>query len=253
MLVLRSLAFNIAFYGNLVAWLIIALPTLVMPRRAFVAVCKAWARSNLGLMRSIAGIHVEMRGRENIPPGGLIVAAKHQSMWETFALIPELSDPAYILKRELIWIPLFGWYLWKDDMVPVDRGGGSSALKKMNRKAREVVAQGRQIILFPEGTRRPPGAPPAYKYGIVHLYRSTGVPCLPVALNSGLFWPRRQFLRRPGTIVVEFLEPIPPGERREVFLHLLEQRIEEASNRLLTEAAQAASRPATPLESRRSA
>lgn len=253
MLVLRSLAFNVAFYANLVAWLIVVLPTLVMPRRFFVSVAKAWARTNLWLLRVIAGIGIEVRGREKIPPGGLIVASKHQSLWETFALFPELHDAAYILKRELTWIPLFGWYLWKDDMVPVNRGGGSAALKDMNRKARQVIEQGRQIILFPEGTRRPPGAPPAYKYGIVHLYRTTGATCLPVALNSGLFWPRRKFLRRPGTIIVEFLDPIPPGMGREAFLTLLQARIEEASDRLLLEARRSAAPASIPNEARRPA
>ncbi len=236
MLVLRSLVFNILFYANLIAWMIAALPFLVLPRRYFVHVAKGWARSCLWLMRVVAGTKVEFRGRERIPPGGLILASKHQSLWETFALFPEMEDGAFILKHELTWIPLFGWYLWKQDMVPVNRAGGSSALTRMNARAREVIAAGRQIIMFPEGTRRQAGAPPAYKYGVVHLYASTGAPCLPVALNSGVYWPRRKFLRRPGTIVVEFLEVIPPGLSRAEFYDTLQHRIEEASDRLLAEA-----------------
>ncbi len=236
MLVLRSLIFNVLFYANLIGWMIIALPFLPLPRRHFVGVAKNWARTSIWLMRVVVGTKVEFRGRERIPKGGLILASKHQSLWETFALFPEMEDGAFILKHELTWIPLFGWYLWKQDMVPVDRSGGSAALSKMNARAREVIAAGRQIIMFPEGTRRPAGAEPAYKYGIVHLYATTGAPCLPVALNSGVYWPRRKFLRRPGTIVVEFLEPIPPGLSRAEFYDTLQRRIEEGSDRLLAEA-----------------
>ncbi len=237
MLVIRSLAFNVAFYANLILWMIGSLPFLALPRPWFVHVAKGWARSSVWLMRVIVGTKVEFRGRENIPPGGLIVAAKHHSMWETFALFPEVADGAFILKRELMWIPLFGWYLWKQDMVPIDRTKGSAAMTYMNARAKEVIDAGRQILIFPEGTRRPAGAEPSYKYGVVHLYAKTGAPVLPVALNSGVYWPRRKFLRRPGTIVVEFLPVIPPGLPRETFHALIEERIEAATNRLLDEAA----------------
>ena len=235
MLVFRSLLFNVAFYVNLIAWSLAILPTLVMPRKAIIRVAQTWARSNLWLMRVIVGTKVEVRGHERIPRGGLLVAAKHQSFWETFALATLFDDPVFILKRELIWIPFFGWYLWKAGMVPVNRKAGSLALVEMNRRAREEVGRGRQILIFPEGTRRPPGAEPAYKFGIAHLYTTLGVPCLPVALNSGLFWPRRRFIRRPGTIVVEFLEPLAPGLPRAHFFETVQDRIEAASQRLLAE------------------
>lgn len=235
MLVLRSLLFNVAFYANLIAWSLAIVPTLVMPRKAIVRVAQAWARSNLWLMRVIVGTKVEVRGRERIPPGGLLVAAKHQSFWETFALATLFDDPVFILKRELIWIPFFGWYLWKAGMVPVNRKAGSLALVDMNRRARAEAQRGRQILIFPEGTRRPPGAEPAYKFGIAHLYTTLGVPCLPVALNSGLFWPRRRFIRRPGTIVVEILEPLAPGLPRAHFFNTVQDCIETASRRLLAE------------------
>lgn len=237
MLFLRSLLFNIALYVNLIGWMIAALPFLVLPRRHFLKVAKGWCRSSLWLMRVIVGTHVEFRGRENIPPGGVIIAAKHHSMWETFALFPEVADGVFILKRELTWIPLFGWYLWKQDMIAVDRSKGSAAMTAMNARARDVIAAGRQILIFPEGTRRPAGAEPAYKYGITHLYMSTGATVVPTALNSGIFWPRRQFLRRPGTIVVEFLPPIHAGLSRQDFAAKLENDIETATNRLLEEAA----------------
>jgi 1-acyl-sn-glycerol-3-phosphate acyltransferase len=235
MLVLRSFAFNVAFYVNLAVWMLLCMPAFLLPRGTERNCRRGWAQSSLWLLKVLAGTGFEVRGRENIPVGGFIVASKHQSFWETFALYTLFDDPAFIHKRELAWIPFFGWYLWKAGMVPVNRRAGSLALVDMNRRAREEVARGRQILLFPEGTRRAPGAPPAYKFGIAHIYANLEVPCLPVGLNSGLFWPRRRFLRRPGTIVVEFMEPIPPGLSREVFLRELQTRIEESSNRLLAE------------------
>lgn len=162
-----------------------------------------------------------------------MVAAKHQSAWETFALMTVLDDPVFILKRELTWIPFFGWLLIKARMISIDRKAGRGALVAMGERAAAEVARGRQLIIFPEGTRRSIGAPPDYKYGVSHLYRQLDVPCVPVALNAGLFWPRRSFMRRPGTIVVEFLEPIAAGRDQDEFLRELEVSIETASNRLL--------------------
>jgi 1-acyl-sn-glycerol-3-phosphate acyltransferase len=234
-LVFRSVLFNILFYLNLLVQLIAALPTLVMPRWGILAVARFWARTNLWLLRLICGVKVEFRGLAKIPPGPLLVAAKHQSLWETFALMLILSDPAYIMKRELMWIPFFGWYAWKAGMIPVDRTKGSQALADMNACARAELARDRQIIIFPEGTRRPPGAEPRYKYGVVHLYRETGVTCLPIALNSGLFWPRRSMRRYPGIIRVEVLDPIPPGLDKEAFFERLQRDVEAATARLVAE------------------
>ncbi len=244
MLFLRSALFNALFYLNLVAWMLLALPTFLMPAAAIQTIAKGWARSSLWLLRIVAGIRVEFRGRERIPAGGLIVAAKHQSMWETFALYPEFADTTFILKRELMWIPLFGWYVAKARQVPIDRGARSQAIARLNERAGEALREGRQILIFPEGTRRPVGAEPRYKWGAVHLYAATGAPMLPVALNSGLFWPRRQFLRRPGTIVVEYLEPIPPGLPKEEAFALLQDRIESATARLIAEGRAAMARKA---------
>jgi 1-acyl-sn-glycerol-3-phosphate acyltransferase len=235
MLVLRSLLFNVAFYVNLVFWLIILLPWMLLPRRTFLSGVKLWARSSLWLLRVIAGTTIEVRGQEKIPSGGFLVASKHQSLWETFALVPFFDDPAFILKRELMWIPFFGWYAWKSGSVPVNRKAGSQALIQMTAQAREEAKHGRQIIIFPEGTRRPPGAPPAYKFGVAHLYQNLRVVCLPIALNSGLYWPRRRFIRRPGTIRVEILDPIPPGLPRDAFFRTMQDAIETASDRLLAE------------------
>jgi 1-acyl-sn-glycerol-3-phosphate acyltransferase len=234
-LTIRSVIFNILFYLNLFVLIIAALPTLVMPRAGIIAVAKFWARTNLWLLRAICGITVEFRGLEKIPRGPLIVACKHQSLWETFALLPLLSDPAYIMKRELMWIPFFGWYAWKGGMIAVDRSKGSQALADMNASVGRELARNRQIIIFPEGTRRPPGAEPHYKYGVVHLYLETGVACLPIALNSGLFWPRRSLRRYPGTIRVEVLDPIPQGLSKVAFFELLQREIEAATTRLVNE------------------
>lgn len=236
MLVLRSIAFNVAFYVNLILWLIAALPTLLMPYWGILRVAQGWGRSSMWLMRLLVGTHVEFRHLERLPPGGFMLAAKHQSFWETFALLTIVEEPVFILKRELTWIPFFGWFLLRAGMIAVNRGAGMSALTGMTRRAIAAVRGGRQLIIFPEGTRRPPGAEPAYKFGVAHLYRQLDMPCVPVALNSGLFWPRRQFLRRPGTIVVEILPPILPGLQREVFFAELQDSIEAASNRLLREA-----------------
>jgi 1-acyl-sn-glycerol-3-phosphate acyltransferase len=236
MLIVRSLLFNTAFYLNLIAWLIVFIPTFFMPRMAYIRAAQGWARSSLWLLKVIAGVRAEFRGLERIPPGGAILAVKHQSVWETFALFTIVNDPAYVLKRELMWIPLFGWYAWKGGMVPINRRGGSAALAALNERAKaEVVGRRRQLLIFPEGTRRAPGAEPSYKYGIAHLYASLDAPLVPVALNSGLFWPRRKFLRHPGTVVLEVLEPIPPGLPKEEAFRLIQSRIEEASDRLLAE------------------
>jgi 1-acyl-sn-glycerol-3-phosphate acyltransferase len=232
---LRSFLFNVLFYLNLVILLIAAIPTIVMPRGAILWVAKLWGHSTLWLLRVVCGIRVEWRGLEKIPPGGILVAAKHHSTWETFALLTLFPDPTYVIKRELTWIPFFGWYAKHGGMIPVDRGAGKSALSGMMVEARAALAEGRQIIIFPEGTRRAAGAEPKYKFGVAHLYAESGVPCVPVALNSGLFWARRGFRRFPGTITVEFLDPIPPGLERAVFFTKLQDEIETATARLVAE------------------
>lgn len=236
MTLIRSLIFNALFYLNTLVWLLIGVPTFFLPYRATIWVAKSWGRINVALLR-IAGIKFELRGREKIPAGALIVASKHQSAWETFALLPLFDNPLFILKRELEWIPFFGWLLIKGRMVPVNRGAGTQALVEMTERARIELARGRQLIIFPEGTRRPAGAEPRYKYGVAHLYAAAGVPCLPIALNSGVFWPRRRSLMlKPGTVVVEILDPIMPGLDKDVFFKRLQDVIELASVRLIAEA-----------------
>ena len=233
MIILRSLVFNALFYVNTALWLIAALPTFFMPYRAIIEVAKAWGRFNRALTRMVAGIDYEIRGAEKIPRGPVIVAAKHQSAWETFALLSLFDNPTFIIKRELQWIPIFGWFTIKGRMVPVQRGAGSQTLTNMIERARIELARGRQLVIFPEGTRRAPGAEPRYKYGVAQLYAAEGVPCIPIALNSGLFWPRRSLRRNPGTILVEVLDPILPGLDKDVFLERLKNEIETATARLI--------------------
>jgi 1-acyl-sn-glycerol-3-phosphate acyltransferase len=238
-ILIRSLIFNALFYLNTLVWLLIGLPMFFLPYRGTIWVAKSWGRISVVLLR-VAGIKFELRGAEKIPAGALIVASKHQSAWETFALLPLFDNPVFILKRELEWIPFFGWLLIKGRMVPVNRRAGSQALVEMTERARVELARVRQLIIFPEGTRRPAGAEPRYKYGVAHLYAAAGVPCLPVALNSGVFWPRRRSLMlKPGTVVVEILDPIMPGLDKDVFFRRLQDAIEPASARLIAEANEA--------------
>jgi 1-acyl-sn-glycerol-3-phosphate acyltransferase len=236
MIALRSLVFNALFYLVLVVYLVVAIPTLLLPRRAIIALARHWARVNLVLLRTVCRITVDWRGLEKIPRGAILVAAKHQSAWETFALLNLFDDPTFILKRELLWLPFYGWYARHAGMIPVERGGGKPALIAMAERARAALSDGRQIVVFPEGTRRPPGAEPRYKYGIAHLYGECDTPCVPIALNSGLFWPRRRFMRYPGTIAVEILDPIAPGLAVEEFFPRLQHELEAATARLIAEA-----------------
>jgi 1-acyl-sn-glycerol-3-phosphate acyltransferase len=235
-IIVRSLIYNICFYINLALYIAIALPALFLPHRVMLGIARSWGRTAGWLLRIICGLNVEIRGIENIPSGALLVASKHQSAWETFALLPLFSYPTIVLKRELTWLPFFGWYLRKAGMIALDRGAGKDALASLIARTRAALAVGRQVIVFPEGTRRQPGAEPDYKLGIVQMYSNCGVACLPVALNSGIFWPRRKFLRYPGTIVVEILPPIPPGLPRAAFFRRLQGDIETATQRLIEEA-----------------
>ena len=232
----RSLLFNVLFYVTTTLFVVLGSPLLFGPRRWAMAALAIHGRFELWLLKLIVGTTFEVRGREKLPKGACLVASKHQSAWETFALIPLFRDPALLMKRELFWIPFHGWFSRKFEMIPVDRDKGPAALRRMLREAKSRIADGREIIIFPEGTRRAPGAPPDYKTGVILLYAALGVPCVPVALNSGVFWPRRSLTRRPGSIVVEFLDPIPPGLPKGEFLARLTSSIENASTRLLAEA-----------------
>ena len=236
MIVFRSIVFNIVFYAAFAAMMIVGLPCLVMPRPATIAYVRLWAKVSVWLLAAICGTRIEFRNLHFLPKGASILAVKHQSFLETFALITVLDDFTYILKKELTAIPFFGWYLMGTGQIAIDRGRKAGTLPSLQRSVREKLAAGRQVVIFPEGTRRPVGIAPAYKIGVSVLVTDTGVPCTPVALNSGLFWPRRSFVRRPGTVVIEFLPPIPPGLGKRDFMRRLEHVIEPATETLIAAA-----------------
>lgn len=224
------------FYVNLSFFLVLGSGFYLTPRKWSIRALQAWARTSIWLLRMVAGTRMEVRGREHIPVGPALVAGKHQSFWETFAILPLLDDPAMVLKKELTFIPFFGWFIYKFRMIAVERSSGSAALRQLLQEAGDRIAQGRQVVIMPEGTRREPGDPPDYKPGAAALYGRLNVPCVPFALNSGVFWPRRRFLRYPGTIVIEFLPAIPAGLGRRDFQARLEAAIEQATARLVAEA-----------------
>ena len=212
--------------------MVLCLPVLLLPPRATYRMGRFWVRVTLIALAAICGLRHRIVGLENLPASPFIVAAKHQSAWDTLIFCQFLDFCCVVLKRELMFIPFFGWYLSKVGMVPVDRSAGVKALQKMVREARPFAAAGRQIVVFPEGTRVAVGAHRPYLPGVAALYSQLKLPVVPVALNSGLFWGRRSFLKKPGVITLEILPPIPPGKPRRDFLAELEQRIEEASQRL---------------------
>ncbi len=228
--IVRSTIFNIAFYINLVGLIVFGLPTILFGRRAVIGLARTWGRTSVWLLEKICGARLEFRGQENIVQGGIIVAAKHQSIFETFALTIKIDDFSYVLKRELMWLPLFGWLLKGAEQIAVNRSSGKAALAEVSVRATKLLGENRSLFIFPEGTRRPVGAEPRYKHGVAHVYATTGAPCLPVALNTGVFWPRRRFLRQPGVIVIEFLPVIPPGMDRDLFAQRLQHDIETASS-----------------------
>ncbi|MGF7006512.1 lysophospholipid acyltransferase family protein [Aminobacter sp. BE322] len=247
MLQIRSLAFNLVFYVSLVVQMILWTPYFFLaPRHRAWFVPKFWARTSLWLQEKVAGTKSEITGMENLPEGPFILAPKHQSFWDAIAFFPYLRDPLYILKRELMWIPFFGWYIKKMRMIPVNRGKRSAALKAVVVATRKEMQNDRQLIIYPEGTRRAPGDEPAYKWGIAELYSALKLPVVPVAHVAGLYWPRRKFLRHPGTIKARFLPPIPAGLDKEEFMRRLIAETEAACDAFLIEAARSENPPPMP-------
>jgi 1-acyl-sn-glycerol-3-phosphate acyltransferase len=230
---LRSLFFNVGWYVGSAIIAIVGMPILLLPRRAVVAWADLWIDFCLWWLKVTCGITHRVRGLENRPAGPVILACKHQSSWETLAFHRLFANAATVLKRELIFIPVVGWAMARAGNIAVERGDGAKALRSLLRQARRAVAEGRSILIFPEGTRTPVGSQLPYHAGTAALYRQLGVPVVPVALNSGLFWGRRQFIKWPGVIDVEVLQPIPPGLDRETFMTTLRERIEGATGRLV--------------------
>lgn len=228
----RAVFFQLVFYAWTVLLAVLYLPVLLLPHRFMTATGAFWCRSVLWLLGRIAGIDHRVIGSENLRPAPVVYAIKHQSAWDTLMVPLLVRDPAIVLKRELLWIPLFGQYLAKQGAIGVDRKGAAAALRRLARGARRAVAAGQPLVVFPEGTRRPVGAPPAYQPGIAALYTALEVPVVPVALDSGLYWPRRSLRLRPGRITVSVLPAIPPGLDRRAFMARLVAAIEDESARL---------------------
>ena len=236
MIWLRSLAFQSAFYAWTVVLGVLTLPVLLLPRPAVLGVARLWIDGTFWLLSNVVGLTYEVRGESHRAAGPAIYALKHQSAWEALALLRLFRDPAILIKEQLVWVPIVGWYLSRLGMIPIDRRAGAGTLMRMVRKARERLAAGQDIVVFPEGTRTAPGELPPYRPGIAALYAALGVPVVPVALNSGLFWGRREFAKRPGRIVVSILPAIAPGFDRGPFMDRLRDRIETETSRLYEEA-----------------
>ncbi|MEM7068433.1 MAG: lysophospholipid acyltransferase family protein [Pseudomonadota bacterium] len=237
MMLLRSILFILFFYAATLVQMIFWTPVFFfLKREDGWKVVKIWGWLNLWVHHLLLGTRFDFRGLEHIPADkGAIIAAKHQSTWETYAMLLFINDPSYILKRELIFIPLFGWFAAKMRMIPVNRGKRSEALRAMNREAQRQYNNGRHIIIYPEGTRKMAHAEPAYKYGITHMYESINANVIPMALNSGLFWPRNSKRLYKGTIVLEFLPPIKSGLDPKDFTHKMIDAIEGKTAELLKE------------------
>jgi 1-acyl-sn-glycerol-3-phosphate acyltransferase len=234
MVILRSILFFIYFTLITIVIFIGCLPALMMPRHAAVHASRAWSRLTLWGLKYLAGLDYEVRGK--IPTDGVLIASKHMCLWDSLALYLVLYDPAAVLKRELLNIPFYGWYINKAGVIAIDRGGHASALRKMAAEARAAFASGRSVLIFPEGTRKAPDATPDYKPGVAGLYGQLDAPCVPVALNSGVFWTGWMgLIKKPGKIVLEFLEPIPPGLKRQEFMATLQERIETTTSKLVAE------------------
>jgi 1-acyl-sn-glycerol-3-phosphate acyltransferase len=211
------------------------LPLMMVERKWATLAVRLWCRCVLGLLRTLCGVKVEVRGLENLPDHGVLIAAKHQCMLDTMAPFNFLSAPSIVLKQELLSIPIYGWYAKQSGMIPIDRSGAAKTLRNLIRDVRQRYDEGHQIIIFPEGTRQLPGAEPDYKPGIAALYKELNIPCTPIATNSGLHWPAKGLARYPGTVVFEILPPIPAGLKRAEFMRQMQDQIETASNRLMRE------------------
>ena len=235
MILLRSLAFTAAFYLFSTLTALAMIPLFLAPRRWTTWALTYYGKGATLLLRVICDIKVEVRGREHLPKGAALIAGKHQCMFDIFGSFAFLPDSCFVTKKELMVIPFLGWYARKGGMIVVDREGHATALRKLVADARDRFKDARQLVIFAEGTRVTPGAPPAYKPGIAAIYRDLDMPVIPMALNTGVHWPAHGFMRYPGTIVFEFLPAIPAGLKRGEFMRELETRIETASNALIAE------------------
>ena len=245
MIWVRSLLFTAAFYLYSTICALLMAPLLLGPRRWVSAALTLHGKGVVLLLRLIAGIRFEVRGLENLPAGAALVAGKHHAFFDIFGSFTVMPSACFVLKKELSWVPFVGWYANKARMIVVDRSAHSAALRKLVRDAKDRFTEARQLVIFPEGTRKTPGDAPDYKPGIAALYRELEMPVVPMALNTGCHWPAHGFKRYPGTIIFEFLPAIPAGLKRGEFMRELESRLEAASDALIAESAgKASGRPA---------
>ncbi len=239
---IRSVVFNIFFFAGSLGCSIILLPALLLPERKCAQVVGDFYGGYMKLIEKyIMGLRLEIRGIENVPASGAyIIAAKHQSAFETLKLpyMRDLGYPAIILKKELTRIPVWGWFPARMGQIAIDRGSAKEALDSIVSGCEKKLAEGRPVIIFPQGTRTAVGAKKPYKAGIAKVYRDVHVPVVPVALNSGVFWGKNAFFKKSGTITFEFLPPLPSNLPPLQMMEQLEKAIEEASDRLVAEALQ---------------
>ncbi|MFN8983749.1 MAG: lysophospholipid acyltransferase family protein [Alphaproteobacteria bacterium] len=233
MIWLRSAIFNLLFMTSTALGAIIAMALLPFHPRAIRRFIRLWARAMLGLLRLVCGIRVSVTGLQHIAPGAAIIASKHQSAFDTFAWLALLPEPSYVLKRELLDLPFWGRAARHSGAVAVDRDGGATALRAMLRDAKRVLDEGRPLVIFPEGTRSGPGERIAYQPGVAALVMGNGVPCYPVATDSGRHWGRRAFRKTPGVISIAILPPLPAGLSRKALMETLEDQIETETARLM--------------------
>ena len=233
MIAFRSIIYQILFHIWTTIVAIFGLPALILPKPVVWTISPFWSVVSFSILRLTTGLGYRLEGTEHIEAKPVIYASKHQSAWDTMIYPHVLKNPIVVLKKELLSIPFYGWYLRKYGSISIDRKGGAKALRAMVQEARDAIDSGRPIVVFPEGTRTAPGQHVKYQSGVAALYRELGVPVVPIALNSGLFWRRRSFIRRPGTIVLRFLPAIPPGLDRKTFMARLESDIETAQAELV--------------------
>jgi 1-acyl-sn-glycerol-3-phosphate acyltransferase len=241
MTLLRQILFNIVFYVFTAVCCILYVPFALMPRKIYVVVLRRYFLNVHLIEKYILGLDYELRGVEHLPPVGTsyIAAIKHYSEYETMKLYPIFNDPAIILKKELTYIPFWGWLLMRADMIAIQRGTGEKAMKAITDGAVRIMKNRRPITIFPQGTRVPITATPSeypYKRGVIRMYEATGLPIIPVATNSGYFWPKNAFLKRPGKVIFQILPPIPPGQSTQAVMKELEASIEKTSSLLVEEA-----------------
>lgn len=236
MTLLRSIAFDLLFYSSMTVFGVLLAPVVIASPRTTVYIIRTYCRVMLGALRIICGLRTEVRG--TIPTGTVVVAGKHQSFLDILILVVALDQPSFVMKRELLAAPIFGWYAKRLGCIAIDRSAGREAMRAILEQVDQHQSTLGQLVIYPQGTRVAPGAHRPYKPGAAAVYASTGLPCVPAATNAGMFWGRNSWLRKPGRAVVEFLPPLPSGLAQDSALAHIETVVEEASSRLLTEATQ---------------